>query len=149
MEKGFEILWTDLALDELSETVGYLEREFSQKEIDILGDEIERISSIISQNPNIFPNSDRLQTRKAVILKFYTLYYRIMNDKVEILSFFSNRQSSKKRNYNIKTKQKASENSEALILYFGIEIPIFQIIVDVLQEHSAKTAVHYSMVIRM
>ena len=33
MEKGFEILWTDLALEELSETVGYLKREFSQKEI--------------------------------------------------------------------------------------------------------------------
>ena len=97
MEKGFEILWTDLALEELSETVGYLEREFSQKEIDILGDEIERISSITSQNPNIFPNSDRLQTRKAVILKFNTLYYRIMNDQVEILSFFSNRQSPEKK----------------------------------------------------
>ena len=96
MEKGFEILWTDLALEELSETVGYLEREFSQKEIDILGDEIERISSITSQNPNIFPNSDRLKTRKAVILKYNTLYYRIMNDKVEILSFFSNRQSPDK-----------------------------------------------------
>ena len=96
MEKGFEILWTDLALEELSETVEYLKREFSQKEIDNLGDEIERITSIISQNPNIFPNSDRLKTRKAVILKFYTLYYRIMNDQVEILSFFSNRQSPDK-----------------------------------------------------
>ena len=96
MEKGFEILWTDLALEELSETVEYLKREFSQKEIDNLGDEIERITSIISQNPNIFPNSDRLKTRKAVILKFYTLYYRIINDKVEILSCFSNRQSPDK-----------------------------------------------------
>lgn len=84
-------------MEELSETVGYLEREFSQKEIDILGDEIERITSIISQNPNIFPHSDRLQTRKAVILKLNTLYYRIMNDKVEILSFFSNRQSPEKK----------------------------------------------------
>ena len=96
MEKGFEILWTDLALEELSETVGYLEREFSQKEIATLGEEIERISSIISQNPNIFPHSDRLQTRKAVILKFNTLYYRVMNDKIEIVSFFSNRQSPDK-----------------------------------------------------
>ena len=96
MEKGFEILWTDLALEELSETVGYLKREFSQKEIDNLGDEIERISSITSQNPNIFPHSDRLQTKKAAILKFNTLYYRIMNDKVEILSFFSNRHSPDK-----------------------------------------------------
>ena len=49
----------------------------------------------------------------------------------------------------ISKNKKASENSEALILYFGIEIPIFKIIVDVLQEHSAQTAVHYSMVIRM
>ena len=96
MEKGFEILWTDLALEELSETVGYLKREFSQKETDILGDEIERITSIISHNPNIFPNSDRLKTRKAVILKFNTLYYRIMNDKIEIVSFFLNRQSPDK-----------------------------------------------------
>ena len=96
MEKGFEILWTDLALEELSETVEYLKREFSQKEIDNLGDEIERITSIISQNPNIFPNSDRLKTRKAVILKFNTLYYRIMNDKIEIVSFFLNRQSPDK-----------------------------------------------------
>lgn len=97
MEKRFEILWTDLALEELSETVGYLEREFSQKEIDILGDEIERITSIISQNPNIFPNSDKLQTRKAIILKFNTLYYRVINNKIEILSFFSNRQSPDKK----------------------------------------------------
>lgn len=80
MEKGFEILWTDLALEELSETVGY-----------------QRITSIISQNPNIFPNSDKLQTRKAVILKFNTLYYRVMNNKIEILSFFSNRQSPDKK----------------------------------------------------
>lgn len=97
MEKGFEILWTDFALEELSETFEYLKREFSQKEIDILGDEIERINSITSQNPNIFPNSDRLQTIKVVILKFNTLYYRIMNEKVEILSFFSNRQSPEKK----------------------------------------------------
>jgi len=97
MEKGFEILWTDLALEELSESVEYLEKKFSQKEIDKLGDEIERISSIISQNPNIFPHSDQLQTRKAVILKFNTLYYRIKNDKIEILSFFSNRQSPNKK----------------------------------------------------
>ena len=83
-------------MEELSETVEYLEREFSQKEIDNLGDEIERITSIISQHPNIFPNSDRLKTRKAVILKFNTLYYRIMNDKIEIVSFFSNRQSPDK-----------------------------------------------------
>ncbi|MBS1548524.1 MAG: type II toxin-antitoxin system RelE/ParE family toxin [Bacteroidetes bacterium] len=97
MEKDYEILWTDLALEELSETVEYIERKFTQKEIDRLGNEIERISSIISRNPTIFPFSDKLQTRKVVILKLNTLYYRIMNETVEIISFFSNRQNPEKR----------------------------------------------------
>ena len=41
-------------------------------------------------------------------------------------------------NYIFEKKEikKASENSEALILYFCIEVPIFEIIVDVFQEHS-------------
>ena len=69
--------------------------------------------------------------------------------KLKFYHSFQTDNLQKKRNYNIKTKQKASENSEALILYFGIEIPIFQIIVDVFQEHSAQTSVHYSMVVRM
>ena len=43
MENDFEIIWTDLALEELAETVEYLERKFTEKEVDNLGDEIERI----------------------------------------------------------------------------------------------------------
>ena len=97
MENSYEILWTDLALEELDETVKYLERKFSQNEIDNLGDEIERITLIISHNPTIFPLSGKLKTRKVVILKFNTLYYRVINEKIEIISFFSNRQSPKTR----------------------------------------------------
>ncbi len=97
MENGYEILWTDLALEELDETVKYFEREFSQNEIDNLGNEIERIISIISHNPTIFPFSDKLKTRKVVILKFNTLYYRIIKEKIEIISLFSNRQSPETR----------------------------------------------------
>ncbi|GEM_PF-6937223 len=33
MEKGFEILWTDLALEELSESVEYLEKNFLKKKL--------------------------------------------------------------------------------------------------------------------
>ena len=31
MESDFEILWTDLALEELQNTVDYLERNFTEK----------------------------------------------------------------------------------------------------------------------
>ena len=91
MENDFEIIWTDLALEELAETVEYLKRKFTEKEVDNLGDEIERILAIISANPHIFPTSSKNQIRKAVILKFNSMYYRITGNNIQILSFFSNR----------------------------------------------------------
>ena len=97
MESDYEILWTDLALEELGEAVDYLKREFTEKEVDNLGDEIERITAIVSYNPKIYPLSDKLKTRKVVILKFNTMYYRILNMTVEIISFYSNRKSPENR----------------------------------------------------
>ena len=97
MESGYEILWTDLALEELSTTIKYLEEEFTDKEIRKLASEIERVTLIISQNPSIFPLSDKKKIRKVVILKFNSMYYRVMKNKIEIVSFFSNRQSPESR----------------------------------------------------
>ena len=93
MENDYEILWTDLALNELDETINYLNRQFSEKEVEVLGDEIERTLAIISRNPHIFPLSNKKKVRKAVILKFNSLYYRITDNHIQILSFFSNRKN--------------------------------------------------------
>ena len=40
-----------------------------------------------------------LEVRKAVILKYNTLYYRIKKNTIEILSFFSNRQNPAKAKF--------------------------------------------------
>ena len=97
MEGGYEIFWTDLALKELRTTFEYLEDRFTQKEIQRLANEIERITKLISQNPNLFPLTDKMKVRKVVILRFNSMYYRIEGNQVQILSFFSNRQSPKSR----------------------------------------------------
>ena len=90
--------WTDNALNELRATYKYLEDNWSKKEIKSLSSEIERIINLISNNPRIFPVSETNNIRKTVIKKLNTVYYRVMNnDRVEILSFFSNRQDPNKR----------------------------------------------------
>jgi len=97
MKSGYKIAWTSNALRELKETIAYLKANFSDKEIAKLSRKIENFTEIISQNPYIFPKSDSKNIHKLVILKFNTIYYRIKNDRVEILSFFSNRQSQDKK----------------------------------------------------
>ena len=97
MENGYKILWTDNALEELETTYEYLESNFTQTELTHLSKEIEKTTFLISKNPKLFPESEfKKGIRKVVIVKFNTMYYRLKNDTIEILSFFSNRQNPTK-----------------------------------------------------
>ena len=98
MKSGYKILWTDFALEELANTIQYLEENWTQREIKKLIVSLEVTLSYISQNPNLFQASEfKSEIRRCVILSHNTLYYRVNKDQVEILSFFSNRQNPKKR----------------------------------------------------
>ncbi len=95
MKSGYRILWTDHALDELEKAVEYLQLNFTDAEITSLAKAIESTLSHIDRNPSMYPESAKANgIRRAVILRFNTLYYRVnVNEQqVEILSFFSNRQ---------------------------------------------------------
>lgn len=72
MRSGYRIFWTDLR-------------------------QLDHIIELISKNPELFPESTHKKgIRKAVVAKFNSLYYRINDNSVEILSFFSNRQDPDK-----------------------------------------------------
>ena len=98
MKSGYKILWTDFALKELEKTIEYLEENWTEKELRNLAENIEEKLALISQTPNLFQASNyKKEIRRVVIFKHNTLYYRIENEQIEIISFFSNRQSPKKR----------------------------------------------------
>lgn len=97
MKSGYRIFWTEHASSELDQTIQYLQTEFSAKEISKFLIKLEETLELISINPKIFPISDKKGIRKAILLKYNSIYYREINNTVEILSFFSNRQNLTKR----------------------------------------------------
>ena len=98
MKNGYKILWTDNALKELQKAVEHLEENWTEKELKNLAITLEKTLHLISQNPYLFQASNfKEELRRAVILSLNTLYYRINENSVEIISFFSNRQNPKKR----------------------------------------------------
>ena len=98
MTNGYKILWTDFALSELEKTIEYLEENWTERELRNLAVEIEETLTLLSHNPNLFQVSDiKKEIRRVIVAKHNTLYYRVKNNTIEILSFFSNRQSPKKR----------------------------------------------------
>ena len=98
MKNGYKLLWTNHALKELEDTISYLEEKWTDKELQNLAIKMEETLLLISHNHNLFQVSEvKKDIRRVVILTYNTLYYRVKNNQIEIISFFSNRQNPKKR----------------------------------------------------
>lgn len=98
MISGFKIQWTDHALSELSVTVKYLEKNWSERELIQFSNVVDNTIEIISRHPEIYPVSNKKKKiRKAVVDKNNTIYYRIINDSIQILSVFGTKQDPAKR----------------------------------------------------
>ena len=101
MKSGYKIEWSENSLLELKRTFEYIGSNWTDKEISRLSQKIESTVNLISQNPEIFPKSEKLSVRKAVVTKQNTIYYRKLENlkTIQILSFFNNRMNSNKRNF--------------------------------------------------
>ncbi|MAN59560.1 MAG: hypothetical protein CMC08_06960 [Flavobacteriaceae bacterium] len=93
MKSGYKILWTNHALSELENTIEYLEENWTERELKNFSQELDHTIELISKNPELFQISKKKKNiRRAVVARFNNLYYRLNEDSIEILSFFSNRQ---------------------------------------------------------
>ena len=97
MKSGYKIRWTDHALSELEDTIEYLEKNWTERELKNFSQELDHTIELISRNPEVFQLTRKDSTvRRAVVSKFNNLYYRQNNETIEILSFFPNRQDPDK-----------------------------------------------------
>lgn len=97
MKSGYKIKWTSHALIELADTIDYLQKNWTDRELKKFSQELEHTLQLISRNPELFPTSkSKIDIRKVVVAKFNSLYYRINQNSIEVLSLFSNRQDPDK-----------------------------------------------------
>ena len=94
MKSGYKVFWTDHAISELKETIEYLRKNWTERELNNFSAKLDHTIELISKTPEIFPSSfEKIEIRKAVVEKYNNLYYRIIGNSVEIISLFSNRKS--------------------------------------------------------
>jgi plasmid stabilization system protein ParE len=100
MKNGYNIVWTDHAISELNDTIEHLVENWTERELINFSKELDHTIELISKNPELFQVSKKKKgVRRAIVLKYNNIYYRVENESVEILSLFSNRQDPKKAEY--------------------------------------------------
>lgn len=97
MKNTFKIIWAEEALSNLKGIIDYLEQNWTTKEIQkfarLLDKQLERIKS----NPFLFPETDRRKSiRKSVLSKQISIYYRIKDVEIHVITLFDNRQNPNK-----------------------------------------------------
>ncbi len=89
-----EIIWSPAAEKDFENILDYLELKWSTRVINRFINKVDDNIDLILEDPKIFPLiNDQLQIRKSVITKQNTLFYREINDKIEIVRLFDTRQN--------------------------------------------------------
>lgn len=88
-----EIIWSTNALNELRETLDFYNKRNGNTNYSIkLLDEIETTLDLLSNNEMIGRQTIDKGSR-VLVKKVYLIFYELQNEKIEILSFWDNRQN--------------------------------------------------------
>lgn len=94
------VRWTSRAAGELDRTVQYIHHQWGIKAENNFVAEVEDVVKLISRDPEIgrIENKEK-GIRAFVITSQSTLFYRLKNEVIVILSVFDNRQNPHKKDF--------------------------------------------------
>ncbi len=97
MKNIYKLIWSSEALNNLKAIVNYLEIRWTKREIIKFSQLLENKITIIIDNPFLFPESIKSKgIRKAVLTKQTTIYYRIIDNEIHLITLYDNRQNPNK-----------------------------------------------------
>jgi plasmid stabilization system protein ParE len=97
MDSNYKLFWTKEALQNLDETILYLQSRWTDREVDLFKKKLSHLLSLIELNPKLFPTSTLLsEVRKSVLTKQTSIFYKVDNQKIYILYLFNTYQNTTK-----------------------------------------------------
>lgn len=84
------IIWSDYAVEDVIENIGYLEKHWTKKEVDSFSDKIDAVLEKLSKGNLTFKTSGYKNIYEVPIIKQITLYYQIHDNDIILVRFWNN-----------------------------------------------------------
>ncbi|MDO9039266.1 MAG: type II toxin-antitoxin system RelE/ParE family toxin [Lutibacter sp.] len=84
------IIWSDEAVEDVIENIGYLEKHWTKKEVDSFSDKIDAVLEKLSKGNLTFKPAGYKNIYEVPILKQITLYYQIHDNDIILVRFWNN-----------------------------------------------------------
>ncbi|MGZ3766222.1 MAG: type II toxin-antitoxin system RelE/ParE family toxin [Mucilaginibacter sp.] len=89
---GLTVYWTNRSISDSLNIKEYLNKEFSQREIDNFYKLLEAFEKIVLSFPNLYPQSIKnKKVYRAVLSKQLSVYYKLSRDQIIIIAVLDNR----------------------------------------------------------
>lgn len=86
------IIWTQAAIDDISENIAYLEKKWTEKEVTSFLKKVHNVLEKLSAGNIQFKPTDYKNVFQIVIVKQVTLFYEVDGEEVFLLRFWNNYQ---------------------------------------------------------
>ena len=86
------ISWSELAKFDYWNNIEYLEREWTLTEVYNFMDKVDEIINLLSKENLNFKPTEYKNTFQVPVVKQINLYYRVVNNNIELLRFWNNYQ---------------------------------------------------------
>lgn len=97
---AYQIIFSEEAKIQLQSIFNYLLNNWSDKVATDFIIKVDEILFLISLNPKLYPQTKKRKgIRKCVVTKQTSLYYHLLKNEIEIITFFDNRQNPNKINF--------------------------------------------------
>jgi plasmid stabilization system protein ParE len=97
MKSGYELFWSNRALDDLQRIIDYLTENWTPKEVKNFAKRLDRRLILITINPRLFPaTKKRKNVRRSVLSRQTVIYYKTTKDTVTVIALFYPRQHPSK-----------------------------------------------------
>ena len=89
--------WTEEAAFSFNDNIAYLIREWNDSVVEDFIDKADEAISSISKHPTLHIVIDKKKrVHRCLVVKQISLFYRIMDDRIELISFWNNYQDPKR-----------------------------------------------------
>jgi plasmid stabilization system protein ParE len=95
---NYSMIWSPQSKESFENNIQHLLETWSEKEAIDFIDRVEEVLRLISKHPKIFSYLPEQEAYRCVVAKPVSLFYRLRNYQVELLTFWDNRMDPEKLN---------------------------------------------------
>ena len=92
-----KIIWTPASVESFEEVIDYLERKWTEREIEKFINKTEIVIRYIAEKPFMFRKTNKKNIRETLVPEHNLLVYKIYPNHISLITFWDTRQHPKKK----------------------------------------------------